>query len=108
MDSEGKVNHMNSNYPNSNTQPNVSHFQGSSDPRNQVSVNGASITNPSFKNNIPSLGDRTEGTVNSWTGHGTDMSKMYNYGPLALNNNGTSSISYPLSVTYSLQEAVRI
>ena len=96
MRNEDKSGHMNSHYLNVNQmQPNTSHFQGNSNAMGQSSMNEGNMSNPNYKGGHSSSGD---GTGNGWTGQGSDVSKMYNYGPLAVNNNGNSITPYPVSV----------
>ena len=95
MRSEDKGGHMNSHYLNVNQiQPNTSHFQGNSNTIGQSCTIEGNMSNPNYKGNSSS-GD---GTGSSWAGQGSDVSKMYNYGPLAVNNNGNSITPYPVSV----------
>ena len=98
MSNEAGTNNSNSHYLNSKLQPNSSAFQGNSDAVDQTAINRGHNTIHAPKTNIHSSTGEGEGTGTSWTGHGTDMSKIYNYGPLAINNNGNSSGSYHLAV----------
>jgi hypothetical protein len=95
---DDKDNNVNSHYQNTNMQPNTSRFQGTPSSLDHSHLNGGSIPNPNYKGNINALGEGREDTGNSWTRQGGDVSKMYNYGPLAVNNGGTSNSAYPLSV----------
>ena len=93
MRNDGKSNQTPSHYLNVNQmQPNTVHFRGNSNI--QSPMNEGSISNPNYKGNTIS-GD---GTGNGWSGHNADVSKMYNYNSLAVNNNGNSIAPYPVSV----------
>ena len=95
MRNDGKSGQINSHYLNVNpTHQNTSHIQGTSNAIVQPTMNEANISNPNYKgNNV--LGDAAG---NSWAGQGVDVSKMYNYGSLAVNNNGNGISPYAASV----------
>ena len=95
---DDKDNNLNSHCRNTNLQPNTSRFQGAPESLGQSRLNDGSIPNQNYKGNINALGEGREDTGNSWARQGGDVSKMYNYGPLAINNGGSSNSSYPLSV----------
>ena len=103
MRNDGKSGQINSHYLNVNpTHPNSSHIQGNSNAIVQPTMNEASISNPNYKGNMGS-GDATG---NSWAGQGIDASKMYNYGSLAVNNNGNGISPYTASVKIKIQSII--
>ena len=100
---DGKSGQINSHYLNVNpTHKNTSHIQGNSNDIVQPTMNETNISNPNYKGNTIS-GDATG---NSWAGQGIDVSKMYNYGSLAVSNNGNGISPYSASVIIKCNQSL--
>ena len=85
-----------SHFVNANLQNNMASFQNHS----SSGLDPTSLNNPiqSNKNSLPPS-SRTGGGDSDDAGQGTDMMKMYSYGPLAINGNANSSGTYPSAVS---------